>query len=140
VKRRSSLSPDPRRLEAVKNGNRLYGYIYQVPDGRKVYLAHRFREEWFRGGETCVSDAVRLKKAALAIDDATLLKLRARKIDFVGMREEETGDLYLTRLENYFDRDKAPYRNYTGRGGALQRFLPRHLFAYRRAAIKMPKR
>jgi hypothetical protein len=124
MKRRSPPSPDPRRLEAFKKGNRLYGYIYQVPSGTKVYLAHRFREDWLRNGETCVSDAVRMKKAALAIDESTLIHLRCHKIMFVGCREEETGDLYLARLEDFFDKFKTGLngqRDYRTRGGALQR-------------------
>ena len=44
------------------------------------------------------------------------------------------------RPEAFFDRDKASVKNYTGRGGALQRYLPMKHFRCRRAPAKMPKR
>lgn len=136
----SSPSPEPRLLEKVKKGRRLYGGIYEVADGRRVYLAYRHRKEIFRSGESCISDAVREGNAAWALDDATLLMLRARKIEFAGVILKDTGDKWLTRTECFFDRDKATVKNYTGRGGALQRYLPMQHFAFRRAPIRMPKR
>ncbi|UIN38339.1 hypothetical protein [Methylobacterium oryzae] len=135
-----SPSPEPRLLEKVKKGRRLYGAIYQVADGRRVYLAYRSRKEIFRSGENCISDAVREGKACWALDDATLLMLRARKIEFAGVLLKDTGDKWLTRTEIFFDRDKASVKNYSGRGGALQRYLPLRNFAFRRAPIKIPKR
>ena len=132
----SSRSRDPRLLERIKKGRRLYGGIYQGEDGAKVYLAYRSRKEVFRAGEDCISDAVREGKAAWAIADATLLMLRARKIDFCGVRLKDTGDLWLTRTEHFFDRSKATVKNYTARGGALQRYLPMSYFRFRRATLK----
>ncbi|MBP2498398.1 hypothetical protein ABID82_005084 [Methylobacterium sp. PvP062] len=127
-------------LEKVKKGHRLYGGIYLMPDGRKVYLAYRHRKEIFRSGESYISDAVREGNAAWALDDATLLMLRARKIEFAGVLLKDTGDKWLIRTEIFFDRDKASAKNYSGRGGALQRYLPMQHFAFRRAPVKMPKR
>ena len=136
----SSPSPGPKLLERVKKGRRLYGGIYELEDGRRVYLAYRHRKEIFRAGENCISDAIREGKACWALDDATLLMLRARKIEFAGVLLKDTGDKWLTRTETFLDRDKASVKNYTGRGGALQRYLPMSHFAFRRAPVKMPRR
>jgi hypothetical protein len=136
----SSPSDEAKLLEKVKKGRRIYGGIYEMPDGRRVYLAYRSRKEIFRSGEDCISDAVREGKACWAIDDATLLMLRARKIEFCGVRMKETGDKWLTRTEHFFNRDLATIKNYTGRGGALQRYLPLQHFRHKRAPLKVPKR
>ena len=132
----SSPSPAARLLEKIKKGNRLYGGIYELADGRRVYLAYRNRREVFRSGENCISDAVRAGTACWAIDDSTLFMLRARKIEFCGVRQKDTGDKWITRTEHFFDRTKATVKNYSGRGGALQRYLPLSFFAYRRAPLK----
>jgi hypothetical protein len=55
----------------------------------------------------------------------------------------DTGDLYLTRLVNYFDMKKAKVRDYTGigaRGGARQRYLPLSHFAFRRGEVELDHR
>ncbi|MCP1540002.1 hypothetical protein [Methylorubrum extorquens] len=136
----SSPSPEPKLLEKVKKGRRLYGGIYELAGGQRVYLAYRKRKEIYRGGEQCISDAVREGKASWALDDATLLMLRARKIEFAGVLMKDTGDKWITRTELFFDRDKAKIMNFTGRGGALQRYLPMEHFRFRRAPPKLPKR
>lgn len=135
-----SPSPEPRLLEKVKKGRRLCGDIYELGSGRRVYLAYRSRKQIFRSGENRISDAVREGNACWALDEVTLLTLRARKIEFAGVLLKDTGDKWLTRTELFFDRDKASVKNYTGRGGALQLYLPLSHFAFRRAAVKLPKR
>lgn len=136
----SFLSPNLKLLEKVTKGRRTYGGIYELPSGRRVYLAYRERKGIWRGGATCVSDAVREGKAGWAIDDSHLVMLRARKIEFAGVMRKDTGDKWLTRVENFFDRDKASVKNYSGRGGALHRYMTMEHFLFRRAPIRMPKR
>ncbi|AMB48363.1 hypothetical protein [Methylobacterium sp. AMS5] len=127
-------------LEKVKKGNRLYGGIYQYPNGERVYLAYRSRKEIYRSGEACISDAVRSGTACWAIDDGTLIQMRARCIKFVGVKlKDDDKGYYLTRIENFFDRDKAKVLNYTGRGrgGSLQRFLPLDHFLHKPGVLKL---
>lgn len=124
-------------MQTVKKGRRTYGAIYTLPDGRVLYLAWRKISEIFRSGEISISAAIRAGKAAWALDDETLLMLRARKIPFAGVLVRETQDVFLTRTEHFFDKTKAKVMNYSGRGGALQRYLPLAYFMRRPGKIKL---
>lgn len=117
-------SKSPIKTTLVKKGRRTYGAIYDLPSGKRCYLAWRHIGEVFRSGEKTNSDAVRKGTAAWAIDEETLLKMRALGIEHVGVRVRETGDIYLSTLERFMDRTKAKILNYEGRGGSLQRYLP----------------
>lgn len=108
----------------MRYGRRIYGAVYQLSDGREVYLAWRKQSEVFRAGEKSVSDAFAAHKAAWALDDETLLNLRLEGVQLVGVLVKETLDIYITSIANYFDATKAKVMNYEARGGALQRYLP----------------
>lgn len=108
----------------VRRGRRIYGAVFELSDGREVYLARRRQAEVFRSGEKTNSDAFAAGKAAWALDDETLLNLRMEGIAICGVFVKETGDIYLTDTANYFDKAKAKVMNYEARGGALQRYLP----------------
>ncbi|PZR92058.1 MAG: hypothetical protein DI537_14630 [Stutzerimonas stutzeri] len=99
-----------------------------MSDGKLAYLARRHYGEVFRNGAKCNSDAFAAGTADWALDEETLLKLRVKAVTYAGVHVEETGDIYLTDLANFFDRAKAPFKNYEGRGGALQRYLPTRYF------------
>jgi hypothetical protein len=129
------------KIVHVKKGRRLYGGIHTVvATGHCAYIAYRKLDEIFRHGEKNISDAIRLKKAAWAIDEETLLEMRAKGIDKIGVLVRETGDLYLTHLSYFFDRSKARILNYESRGGALQRYLPFEFFSVRRSVTKIKSR
>lgn len=130
--------PSATLLEEVKKGRRLYGGIYETKRSKtKIYLAYRDRKEYFRGGEACVSDAVRLGKACWAVDHDTIIRMGAKKVDFIGVLMKDGSGTYLTHIDNFRDRTKSTYKNYTGRGGALQIYLPLQFFAYKRGIIKL---
>lgn len=76
-------------------------------------------------------------KAAWAVDEATLIKMRAKKVHVIGVFVKETEDIYIASLDNFLDRAKAKILNFEDRGGALQRYLPLEYFKYRAGAAKM---
>lgn len=115
-------------IELIKKGRRTYGAIHTVPCGERIYLAYRRHSDIFRFGEKSISDAIRSGKAAWAIDEETLIAMRARGIRFIGVMVRDTGDVYLTRIEHFFNRAMARVLNYETRGGALQKYLPLRYF------------
>lgn len=121
----------------VKRGRRTYGAVYKMKDGREVYLAWRKQEEMFRGGEKNRSDALFLGKASWALDDDTLINLRLEGVALVGVLVKESGDIYVTNIDNFLDPTKAKVMNYEARGGALQRYLPVSDFSYKMGVTKM---
>lgn len=105
----------------IRNGRRVYGGIFELPDGREVYLAYRKMSEMFRGGEKSLSDAIAHDKASWAIDNDTLIRLRTEGVYLVGVLVKETGDVYISTLGEF---QTAPVLDYSSRRGALQRYLP----------------
>jgi hypothetical protein len=95
-----------------------------LPDGRRVYLAYRRLAEIFRAGEPSISAAIRSRKASWALDEETLLQMRAQSIRFVGVLCRDNRDIWVTTLERFLDSRCSKIMNYEGRGGALQRYLP----------------
>jgi hypothetical protein len=129
------------KITHVKKGRRLYGGIHtNVATGRRCYLAYRRLSEIFRSGEKCISDAVRAGKACWAIDQETLLEMRTKGIEFVGVYVRDNGDIYITHISNFFDRTKSKILNYESRGGALQSYLPLEFFKHRLGSIKIKSR
>jgi hypothetical protein len=116
-----SKKPKP---EPIKRGSRLYGHIYTSPSGRRYYLARRRISEIFRSGEKDISAAIRKGTACWALDEETLIMMRAKGIKVVGVEVRETEDRYFADLAWFFDRKRATVLNYASRGGALQRYLP----------------
>lgn len=111
--------------------------IYQTPSGVLFYLANRRRAEIYRFGEPTISAAIRAEKAAWAIDEDTIIKMRTKKVAFVGVMVRESEDIYLAPLSAFLDKTKAKVLNYEGRGGALQRYLPFAYFQYRPGRAKL---
>ena len=126
-----SSSLEEIQVSIVKRGRRTYGGIYTLPDKRRVYLAYRRLKEIFRSGEMSIVEAIRQGKAAWALDEETLLMLRAQGVVYAGVLVRETQDIFLTRTEAFFDKTKVKIMNYERRGGALQRYLPLKFFRRR---------
>jgi hypothetical protein len=126
------------KVVPVKRGRRHYGAIYIWPDGLKVYMAHRRIREVFRAGEPSIAAAIDKGVAAWALDEETLIQMRAQGIRYAGVMVRETGERFLTDLSWFFDKKKAKVLNYETRGGALQRYLPLQYFRRRggRASFK----
>lgn len=108
-----------KHIEDIKKGRRYYGAIYAWSKGQ-VYIASRKRWQVFRHGEVNPTQAVSKGTISWAIDNDTLLKLRRKGIKLVGIYEWDSAELYLTTLEKFAG---AQVYNYSGRGGALQRYL-----------------
>ena len=60
-----------------------------------------------------------------AIDQTTLITVRAKGCDFVGVRTIDTKDIYIAPISLWFDRKIFKEHNYEGigNGGTLQRLL-----------------
>lgn len=108
-----------------------------MSSGEQIFLAFKKQSEMFKSDEFTLSGALIQDKAGWAIDDETLLTLRIEKIEIVGIVVKETRDIYLTRLENFTDHDKAVYGNYSGRGGGVMRFLPSTYFSKNAGVIRV---
>jgi len=117
----------------VKKGRRFYGAVFQLSDGREIYVARRkANSEIFRGGAANVSTAIEDGTAYWALDDETIWTLRRECVELVAIYVEENADLYIASLADYIDRKKAKVLDYGSRGGALQKYLP--LTAFKRIA------
>lgn len=129
------------KVTHFKRGRRLYGGIHEVKKtGQRCYLAYRRHGEIFRSGEKSISDAVRAGVACWAIDESTLLEMRAKGVRLIGVYVRDNGDIYLTHLNNFFDKSKAKLLNYESRGGALQRYLPLQYFRVRFGKVSIKTR
>jgi hypothetical protein len=118
-----------RLVRGGRTGRRLYGGIYEMSDGREVYLAFRHRKEIFRSGEKSVSAAADKGIACWAVDYDTLLELRREQVFLVGVYVRDEEEFYITSWNSFFDETKATVMNYDARGGALQKYLPIQHFA-----------
>ncbi|UBM12714.1 hypothetical protein [Cupriavidus metallidurans] len=118
----------------VKKKRRNYGAIYtRESDGERIYLAWRKHNEIYRCGHDSISDAMRAGKAGWAIDDETLLNLRATGIRFMGVLMRESQEAWITRLETFMLRGPGRlwyFHDHTARGGTPQRVLPLQHFLY----------
>lgn len=76
---------------------------------------------------------MRAGKAGWALDDETLLNLRATGIRFVGVLLRETQEVWLTKLDTFLARGPGRlwyFHDHTTRGGTPQRILPLQHFAH----------
>lgn len=124
-------------MQLVKKGRRTYGGIYTLPNSVKVYLAHRKEREIWRAGKKTVSEAIQDGSAAWAIDDDTLITIRAQGIKFVGVLVKDSKDVYMTTIDRFFDPSICKVLNFEARGGALQRYLPLTEFQRRPGQVKI---
>ena len=124
-------------VEHLKKGRRLYGGFYVFEDGRKIYLAYRKYGDIYRGGKSSISEAMRDGVASWAIDTETVMEVRARGIKAIGVIIRDTGEIYLARLSDFLDSDKARVMNYAKRGGSMQRYLPLEYFRKKEGIIKL---
>lgn len=115
------------RVSGGRSGRRDYGRLYTLDDGIKVYLAKRSRKEIFLCGKKTLSDAIRDRVAEWALDDETILRLRMEMVDYIGVCENTTGNIWIAPIAVWLDRTNFTYRNYEQRGGSLQRYISHDL-------------
>jgi hypothetical protein len=108
----------------IKKGRQRHGEERTYFDGRKCYIAFRKKKDLYRSGERTMSDAVRKNIHCWALDYDRLLTLRSKQIRLVVIWVQDTGELFGTQLEHFFDKEKIQRHNYAERGGALQHYLP----------------
>lgn len=90
----------------------------------------------FRAGEKSLADAIQKGIASWAIDNDTLIRLRTEGVYLIGIQTKETGDLYIATLADF---NAAPMKNYSARGGALQRYLPLDKFIISLGSVNRKK-
>lgn len=126
------------QVERVKKGKRNYGDILTLAkNGQRIYMATRLFKDIHRCGHSSISEAMREQVAAWGIDNDTLYDMRNRGIKVVGIVVRDTGDIFLSSLDQYFDTDKAFVRNFERKGGSLQRYLPLQFFKKKDGIIKL---
>lgn len=126
-------------IEFVTKGRRLYGAFIQLSTCL-VYVAFRKPKDLYKGtvGKfKTLTAAVQDETAAWAIDEATLRQCRTKDVKFVAVWVKQLGWLFMTNIQNYQDREKSYSRNYSSRGGELQRFLPCKFFETRDTVLKI---
>ena len=101
------------------------GHICTLDDGGKIYFAKRKHRMLFRSGRKSISGAMTDQVCGWAIDEVTLYNMRAKGCTHIGVRTEDTHDLYLAPMAAWFDRKLYKDHNYDGigRGGSRQRLL-----------------
>jgi len=129
-----SKKEKPYSVELIKRGSRKYGEIRTFPDGRTIYVAYRRMKDIFRNGHKTYSGAFRTNEAFWAFDLDILLKMRHRKIQFIGVLVRENDDLYLTRMEWASDPSKT---RLVQRGGVLMRNVPFELFTKKPGVVRL---
>ena len=117
----------------------LYGWMAELDNGERLYIARRKHREIFRSGKQSISGAMQEEIAAWAIDELLLVNLRAKKVKFIGVRVIDKGDFYLTKLETFFDRAKYKLMDYSGvgRGGSRQRYVPLQHFLLKKGRVEL---
>ncbi len=114
-----------------------FGAIYELSDGREVYLAWRETFEIYRSGLPSLSDAVATGVACWAIDEDTLIRMRIDGVQIIGVLNLATGDIYIAHREHFYDPAKNGGIDYSRRGGAVQRLLPLKHFAVHLGTTKI---
>lgn len=118
-----------RLVKGGRNGRKLMGGIYDTPSGGKMFLSYQFRKDIYRNGEKSISAAHDKGVACWAIDYDTLLEMRRKGVETIGIYVRDEEMVYFTKRENFLDEDKCRIMNYDPKGGVLQKYLPLRHFA-----------
>jgi hypothetical protein len=126
-------------IEFVSKGKRLYGAFFQLSKA-PVYVAFRRPADLFKGTRgkfITLTQAMQDDTAAWAIDESTLRLAKSKGCTHIGVWIKKLGWVFLTPIENYQDRTKAFSRNYSSKGGELQRYLPLRYFDTKSRALRI---
>lgn len=132
-------------MELVRKGKRVYGAFFELSSA-PVYCAFRTPGDIFktvREGSNkfkSISEALKDETAAWAIDDDHLQMARRRGCKNIAVWVRKLNWLFITPIENFFDRTKYQRRDYGGRGGSDQRYLPVHHFRQLSREVKLGRR
>lgn len=69
------------------------------------------------------------------MDDEMLHELRLKGVRVIGVKVRDVGDLWISHIDYFMDREKAPV--VMGRGGMTYRALPLRYFKRRSARIRI---
>ena len=117
----------------------LYGWLHTLDSGEKIYMARRRHKDIFRCGKETISGAMTEGVASWAIDEDLLVRMRARGVKFIGVKEIDTGDSYIAPVRTWFNPKTSRLRDYTGigRGGSRQRYVPFQFLTIKRACVTL---
>lgn len=73
-----------------------------MSDGEDVYLAWYKQSQMFKNEEKTNSEALSKHTAGWALEYDLLLKLKRQGVNVVGVYVRDTGDKYITKLDNFF--------------------------------------
>lgn len=123
------------KREPIKRGRVKIGAICELSDGREILIAYRRLKDMDGGGETNLSEAIRSGKAKWSVSEELLIRARSRAIPFIGVVCTTTNDLYVTKTDWFFDRERFTY---VARRHTMERALPLHRFRciQRKVSIK----
>lgn len=121
------------KVDEIKNKKktRLLGKLYFFEDGPTVYVAHKRLKDLALMGKRTLAEALRENCAAWGIEIETLMNMRRKGVDYVGVRVKDTGDLYLTPMRHYADFRLAKLRDGFRKTKHKQKFLPIRHFVKR---------
>jgi hypothetical protein len=104
-------------------------------------MAYRQLKHVFRMGELSLSDAFASGKATWAIDCITMDQLRLEGVKRVGIWVKNTGDKYITSIEDWLTHSKimsyAGHFGANGKEGARQHYLNAGYFIVQPGKIKI---
>lgn len=123
-------------LFPVKVGRRTVGGIYISDKGNELFLVNRKAGQINKGQAPTISDAIRDGTASWGIEEEALLSMRARGVKMVGVKVRDTGEVWLTYLDRFFDRANLSQPPRYLRG-PMQRFLSINQFARRPGKIRL---
>lgn len=108
--------------------------IYTLSSGNRALIARRRIKDIHSAGEKSISDAIRLGTASWPIAEELVLHARSAEIPLIGIECSETKDVWLTRTEYFFDRERF---NYVASRNDMQRALPLKFFRTRQGKTRL---
>ena len=119
----------PPALQTIKKGRITLGGFYELSGSRRIFLAYQWRKDIHREKQPSVSAAAAEGVAGWAIDTETLRRVRREGCIAVGVFVRDSGDIYLTGIENYFDNTIYTEIDWSRRSRHAQRSVPLQLFS-----------
>lgn len=111
-------------VKGGRSGRRILGGIFELSNGKEMFLSFQKRADIYRAGQKCVSEARDKGVACWGVSYDTLLEMRREQVLLIGVYCRCDDEIYLTNYDAFFDEDKATVRNYEQRGSVLMKYLP----------------